>query len=57
MAVAMPVMSNGGKTYTIKLKPGILFQPPISRESRPTTSSIVGATAYQAGNAGPHRRR
>ena len=32
MAVAMPVMSNGGKTYTIKLKPGILFQPPVSRE-------------------------
>ena len=32
MAVAMPAMSNGGKTYTIKLKPGILFQPPVSRE-------------------------
>ncbi len=32
MAVAMPVMSNGGKTYTIKLKPGILFQPPVNRE-------------------------
>ena len=32
MAVAMPAMSNGGKTYTIKLKPGILFQPPIDRE-------------------------
>ena len=32
MAVAMPAMSNGGKTYTIKLKPGLLFQPPVSRE-------------------------
>ena len=32
MAVAMPTMSNGGTTYTIKLKPGILFQPPVSRE-------------------------
>ena len=32
MAAAMPTMSNCGKTYTIKLKPGILFQPPINRE-------------------------
>ncbi len=32
MAAAMPAMSNGGKTYTIKLKPGLLFQPPVSRE-------------------------
>ena len=32
MAVAMPVMSNGGRTYTIKLKPGIRFQPPVNRE-------------------------
>ena len=32
MAVAMPAISNGGKTYTIKLKPGLLFQPPVSRE-------------------------
>ncbi len=32
MAVAMPELSNGGKTYTIKLKPGLMFQPPVSRE-------------------------
>lgn len=32
MAAAMPTISNGGKTYTIKLKPGIKFQPPVDRE-------------------------
>jgi peptide/nickel transport system substrate-binding protein len=32
MAVALPQMTNGGKTYTIKLKPGLKFQPPVNRE-------------------------
>ena len=32
MAADMPVLSNGGKTYTIRLKPGLMFQPPVSRE-------------------------
>ena len=32
MAEALPVLSNGGTRYTIKLKPGLLFQPPVSRE-------------------------
>ena len=32
MATAMPTITNGGKTYTIRLKPGIKFQPPVNRE-------------------------
>lgn len=32
IAAAMPTITNGGKTYTIKIKPGIMFQPPVSRE-------------------------
>ena len=26
------MISNGGKTYTIKLKQGVKFQPPVNRE-------------------------
>jgi ABC-type transport system substrate-binding protein len=32
MATAMPTITNGGKTYTIHLKPGLQFQPPVNRE-------------------------
>jgi oligopeptide transport system substrate-binding protein len=32
MAASMPQITNGGKTYIIKLKPGIKFQPPVNRE-------------------------
>ena len=32
IAADMPVISNGGKTYTIKLKQGVKFQPPVDRE-------------------------
>ena len=32
IAAGMPVISNGGKTYTIKLKQGVKFQPPVNRE-------------------------
>jgi peptide/nickel transport system substrate-binding protein len=40
---AMPKVSNGGKTYTFKLKSGIKFSPPINRE---VTSADV-AYAFQ----------
>jgi oligopeptide transport system substrate-binding protein len=32
LAAAMPTISSDGKTYTIPLKQGIKFQPPINRE-------------------------
>ena len=32
LAASMPQLSNGGKTYTIALKHGIRFQPPVNRE-------------------------
>ena len=32
LAAGMPKVSNGGKTYTFKLKSGIKFAPPINRE-------------------------
>jgi ABC-type transport system substrate-binding protein len=32
IAAAMPAITNGGKTYTIRIKPGVMFQAPVSRE-------------------------
>jgi ABC-type transport system substrate-binding protein len=32
LAAAMPTLSNGGKTYTFKLRHGVMFQAPVSRE-------------------------
>jgi ABC-type transport system substrate-binding protein len=32
MASAMPTVTNGGKTYTFHLRPGIKFAPPVNRE-------------------------
>ncbi len=32
LATSMPQLTNGGKTYTIPLKHGVKFQPPVSRE-------------------------
>lgn len=36
IAVAMPKVSNGGRTYTFKLHSGIRFSPPINRAVRPS---------------------
>ncbi|MBV9213713.1 MAG: hypothetical protein JOZ25_08725 [Actinobacteria bacterium] len=33
LAAAMPQLSNGGKTITIKLKSGVRFSPPVNREA------------------------
>ena len=32
LAAAMPTITNGGKTYTIPIKHGVMFQAPVSRE-------------------------
>jgi ABC-type transport system substrate-binding protein len=32
MATAMPTVTNGGKTYTFHIRPGIKFAPPVNRE-------------------------
>ena len=32
IAAGMPTITNGGKTYTIHVKPGVKFQPPVNRE-------------------------
>jgi peptide/nickel transport system substrate-binding protein len=32
LAASMPVVSNGGKTITVKIKHGIKFSPPVNRE-------------------------
>ncbi len=32
LAEGMPTVTNGGKTYTIKLRKGVMFQAPVSRE-------------------------
>ena len=32
LAAAMPEITNGGRTYIIKLKHGVKFQPPVNRE-------------------------
>lgn len=31
LATSIPTPTNGGKTYTFKLKPGVMFGPPLSR--------------------------
>ena len=32
IATAMPTITNGGKTYTIPIRQGVTFQPPVNRE-------------------------
>ena len=47
LATALPQVSDGGKTLTIKIKAGIKYSPPLSepRPSRPRTSSTRSSAA------------
>jgi peptide/nickel transport system substrate-binding protein len=49
LANAMPIVTDGGKTYTFTLKSGVKFAPPINRE---VTSADV-LFAFQRINFGP----
>jgi peptide/nickel transport system substrate-binding protein len=36
IASAMPTVTDGGKTYTFHVRPGVMFSPPVSREVKPS---------------------
>jgi len=36
LATAMPKVTDGGKTYTFHVRPGVKFSPPVSRDVRPS---------------------
>ncbi len=36
IASAMPTVTDGGRTYTFHVRPGVMFSPPVSRAVKPS---------------------
>jgi peptide/nickel transport system substrate-binding protein len=52
LAVAMPTISDGGKTYTFKMHTGVRFSPPVNREVRPSDIKHAIERLYHVSSPG-----
>ena len=52
MATAMPAVSDGGRTYTFHLHPGVRFSPPVNRAVRPSDFAYAIERLFHVGSPG-----
>jgi peptide/nickel transport system substrate-binding protein len=52
MATAMPAVTDGGKTYTFHLKPGIMFSAPVNRAVKPSDFQYSIERLFHIGSPG-----
>ena len=52
MATAMPTVTDGGRTYTFHLKPGIMFSAPVSRVVKPSDFQYSIERLFHIGSPG-----
>lgn len=52
LAVAMPKVTNGGKTYTFKLHSGVRFSPPVNRAVAPSDIKYAIERLYHVSSPG-----
>jgi peptide/nickel transport system substrate-binding protein len=52
IATAMPVLSDGGRTYTFHLHSGVMFGPPINREVKPSDFRYAIERLFHVGSPG-----
>ncbi len=52
MATSMPALTDGGRTYTFHLKPGIMFSAPVSREVKPSDFQYAIERLFHIGSPG-----
>jgi peptide/nickel transport system substrate-binding protein len=52
LAVAMPTISDGGKTYTFKMHTGVRFSPPVNREVVPSDIKYAIERLYHVSSPG-----
>src|SRR6266852_6054462 len=52
LAVAMPTIADGGKTYTFKLHSGVRYSPPVNRSVRPSDIKYAIERLYHVNSPG-----
>jgi peptide/nickel transport system substrate-binding protein len=52
IATAMPVVSDGGRTYTFHVHPGVRFSPPVNRAVRPSDFAYAIERLFHVGSPG-----
>ena len=52
MATAMPAVTDGGRTYTFHLKPGIMFSAPVNRAVKPSDFQYSIERLFHIGSPG-----
>jgi oligopeptide transport system substrate-binding protein len=53
VAVALPIVTNGGRIYTVHLRPGVRFAPPVRREVTASDFKYSIERALAKSTAGP----
>jgi peptide/nickel transport system substrate-binding protein len=56
LAAAAPVVSDGGKTVTVRLRRGVRFSPPVNREVTSRDVAYAFDRFFSANVAGPYRQ-
>jgi peptide/nickel transport system substrate-binding protein len=52
IATAMPAVTDGGRTYTFHVHPGVMFSPPVSRAVRPSDFQYAIERLFHVGSPG-----
>ncbi len=52
IATAMPAVTDGGRTYTFHLHPGVMFSPPVSRAVKPSDFQYAIERLFHVGSPG-----
>jgi peptide/nickel transport system substrate-binding protein len=52
IATSMPAVTDGGRTYTFHVHPGVMFSPPVNRAVRPSDFKYAIERLYRVGSPG-----